>query len=49
MSSWSPEAQDLPDWLEEQLLIDHPALASAPPTGVTQRSQADALLALALA
>ena len=33
VASWNPTEQDLRDWLGEQLLINHPALARRRPTG----------------
>ena len=45
IASWNPVDQDLRDWLAAQLLRDHPGLANPPPTGRTERTQADALLA----
>ena len=48
VASWNPADQDLRDWLGAQLLIDHPALASPPPTGMTEPTQAAALLASGL-
>ena len=34
IASWNPADQDLRGWLAAQLMIDHPALAAAPPTGM---------------
>ena len=48
VASWDPADQDLRDWLAAQLLIDHPALAAPPPAGVTEPTQAAALLASGL-
>ena len=48
VASWNPASQDLRDWLESQLLIDHPALASPPPGGMTGHTRAAALLAAGL-
>lgn len=48
VASWNPTDQDLRDWLGAQLRIDHPALASPPPDGVTGSTQAEALLAAGL-
>ena len=48
VASWSPAEQDLREWLGAQLIIDHPALAVAPPAGVTEPTQAAALLASGL-
>jgi hypothetical protein len=31
LASWNPSEQDLHNWLADQLIIDHPALAAAPP------------------
>ena len=45
VASWNPVEQDLWSWLAAQLVIDHPALAAAPPTGNGERTQAAALLA----
>jgi hypothetical protein len=33
VASWDPSSQDLPDWLDTQLLIDYPALSGSPPAG----------------
>jgi Pentapeptide repeats (8 copies)/NACHT domain len=48
IASWNPVKQDLRDWLGTQLTSAHPALASAPPLGVVERTQAAALLAAGL-
>ena len=48
VASWNPEGQDLRGWLGVQLLIDHPALAGRPPAGMTEPTQAAALLASGL-
>jgi len=48
VASWDPVGQDLRDWLAARLLIDHPALASPPPVGMTGSTQAAALLAAGL-
>ena len=48
VASWNPEVQDLRSWLCAQLLIDHPALAKAPPTGRLEPTRAKALLACGL-
>jgi hypothetical protein len=48
IASWNPEEQDLRAWLGGQLLIDHPALANPPPVGMTEPTQAAALLASGL-
>ena len=48
VASWNPTEQDLRDWLGTQLLIDHPALAGPPPEGMTEPTQAAALLASGL-
>jgi NACHT domain len=48
IASWNPVEQDLRDWLDAQLIVDHPALASPPPTGRTEPTQAAALLASGL-
>jgi NACHT domain len=45
VASWNPATQDLHSWLGAQLLVDHPALASPPPTDRTESNQAAALLA----
>jgi hypothetical protein len=47
-ASWNPVEQDLRDWLGTQLTIAHPALASAPPVGAAEPTQAAALLAVGL-
>ena len=47
-ASWNPAEQDLRGWLTARLLIDHPALADPPPDGVTESTQAEALLAAGL-
>jgi hypothetical protein len=44
VASWNPADQDLRGWLSAQLLIDHPALADPPPTGMAEPTQAEALL-----
>ena len=44
VASWNPVRQDLQNWLAAQLISDHPALASPPPTGRTEPTQAAALL-----
>jgi hypothetical protein len=44
VASWNPAEQDLREWVGDQLLIDHPALANPPPTGRTESTQAAALL-----
>ena len=46
--SWNPAAQDLRGWLAAQLLIDHPALAGVRRAGITEPTQAAALLAAGL-
>jgi NACHT domain len=48
VASWNPAGQDLRSWLSERLQIDHPALASPPPTGTDEPTQAAALLAAGL-
>jgi hypothetical protein len=48
VASWNPKAQDLRSWLRAQLLIDHPALAVAPPAERPEATQAEALLASGL-
>ena len=48
VASWNPEGQDLRDWLGTQLVIDYPALASPPPIGREEPTQAAALLASGL-
>ena len=48
VASWNPAAQDLRSWLGAQLMIDHPALAAAPPAGREEPTQAAALLASGL-
>jgi NACHT domain len=48
LASWNPADQDLRDWLGIQLMIDHPALAAAPPEGRREPTQAAALLASGL-
>jgi hypothetical protein len=45
IASWNPAGQDLQGWLAGQLMIDHPALAAASPTGRREPTQAAALLA----
>ena len=47
VASWNPEEQDLRDWLDAQLLIDHPALDGAPADGA-EATHAAALLASGL-
>jgi NACHT domain len=44
LASWNPADQDLRDWLGAQLLIDHSALAAAPPADRQEPSRAAALL-----
>jgi NACHT domain len=44
LASWNPAGQDLRDWLIAQLMIEHPALAAAPPSGLEGPTQAAALL-----
>lgn len=44
VASWDPTSQDLRGWLGDQLMIDHPALASPPPTDRPEPTQAAALL-----
>jgi hypothetical protein len=44
IASWNPAEQDLRGWLGAQLLTDHSALASAPPSGRTESTLAAALL-----
>ncbi len=48
IATWNPREQTLPDWLGIQLLTDHPALASGPPPGRMEPTQAAALLASGL-
>ncbi len=48
IASWNPTDQDLRGWLAAQLMIDHPALAAAPPPGTEGPTQAAALLASGL-
>ena len=48
VASWNPAAQDLRGWLGAQLVIDYPALAYPPPDGMTEPTQAAALLASGL-
>jgi hypothetical protein len=48
VASWNPTAQDLRGWLSDQLLTNYPALASLPPEGMAEPTQADALLASGL-
>jgi hypothetical protein len=48
IASWNPADQDLRAWLSEQLMIDHSALADAPPAGIDEPTQAAALLASGL-
>jgi hypothetical protein len=45
VASWNPNGQDLRGWLAARLAIDYPALAAAPPVGMTEPTQAAALLA----
>ncbi len=47
IASWNPAEQDLRDWLGDQLLIDHPALAG-PPADRAEPTHAAALLASGL-
>jgi hypothetical protein len=44
IASWNPNEEDLRGWLGAQLLADHSALASPPPTGRTESTLAAALL-----
>jgi hypothetical protein len=48
IASWNPADQDLRAWLSDQLIIDHSALAGAPPAGVDEANRATALLASGL-
>ena len=48
VASWNPTTQDLRGWLGAQLLTDHPVLASPTPEGMTEPTQAAALLASGL-
>lgn len=48
IASWNPAEQDLQGWLEGQLLIDYPALASPGPTDHTEPTQAASLLTAGL-
>jgi hypothetical protein len=48
VASWSPAYQDLRGWLGARLLFDYPFLASPPPGGRTEATQAAALLASGL-
>jgi hypothetical protein len=48
VASWNPADQDLRGWLVGQLLIDHPALAGPRRAGMTEPTQAAALLASGL-
>ena len=48
VASWNPMDQELWEWLSGQLLVDHPALASPPPDGIAEPTQAAALLAAGL-
>ena len=48
VASWNPAEQDLQDWLSAQLLINHSALASPPPAGMTESNRAAALLGAGL-
>ena len=48
VASWNPYVQDFRGWLVAQLLIDYPALANPPPSGITESTQAEALLAAGL-
>ena len=43
VASWNPASQDLRGWLAARLLIDYPALASRPPDGRKEPTQAAAL------
>lgn len=44
IASWNPEAQDLRQWLADQLMIDHPALGSPAAEDGAEPTQAAALL-----
>jgi len=48
MASWDPTVQDLRDWLNAQLIADHPALTSVPPPHTRLPNQAAALLTMGL-
>jgi hypothetical protein len=48
VASWSPADQDLRGWLADQLVTDHPALATLPPGDSTKSTQAAALMAAGL-
>jgi hypothetical protein len=45
VASWNPAEQGLRDWLSAQLVVDHPFLGTAAPTGMQQPNLAMALLA----
>ena len=44
IASWNPAEQNLQVWLAAQLMTDHPSLADPPPVGMTEDTQAAALL-----
>jgi len=48
IASWNPVEQQLRDWLADQFLIAHPALANPPADGRREPTQAAALLASGL-
>jgi hypothetical protein len=48
VASWNPAEQDLRDWLEAQLLINHAAFAKPPPADREEPTQVAALLASGL-
>jgi hypothetical protein len=43
LAGWNPVDQDLPTWLAERLIVDHPALAEPAPPGAGPVSRARAL------
>jgi hypothetical protein len=48
VASWNAASQSLRDWLATQLMINHSALAAAPPAGLGEPTWAAALLASGL-
>lgn len=48
VASWNPVDEELREWLTGQLLVNHPSLASPPPDGTAEPTEAAALLAAGL-
>jgi NACHT domain len=43
LAGWNPIDQDVPTWLADRLIVDHPALAESAPPGASGVSRAQAL------